>query len=87
MELRNISCIDFESNTSPRKIVVYLVIRKKFRLRDIKRIIVAHCLNAAEKIRVDNQVVKSVVVFIRNSPLIKMKSFFQDLKKLISLTN
>ena len=42
---------------------------------------VAHCLNAAEKIRVDNQVVKSVVVFIRIALLTKMKSFFQDLKK------
>ena len=73
MELRNISCIDFESSSSPRKncCVSRSFGRKVLDYETLKESVVAHCLNAAEKIRVDNQVVKSVVVFIRNSPFNK----------------
>ena len=38
---------------------------------ELKEAVVTHCLNAAEKIREDEQLVKSVIVFIRTSPFDK----------------
>ncbi len=84
MELRGISCIDFELNVSPRKncCVSRSFGKKVLDYETLKESIVAHCLNAAEKIRVDRQVVKSVVVFIRNSPFDKNEKFFSRSKKI-----
>lgn len=84
MELRNISCIDFESNSNPRKncCVSRSFGKKVLDYETLKESVVAHCLNAAEKIRVDRQVVKSVVVFIRNSPFNKNERFFSKSKKI-----
>ena len=83
MELRDISCIDFESTSGPRKncCVSRSFGKKVLDYETLKESIVAHCLNAAEKIRVDNQVVKSVIVFIRNSPFNKNEKFFSRSKK------
>ena len=83
MELRGINCIGFESNSNPRKncCVSRSFGKKVLDYETLKESIVAHCLNAAEKIRIDNQVVKSVVVFIRNSPFNKNEKFFSRSKK------
>ena len=82
MELRGINCIGFESNSNPRKncCVSRSFGKKVLDYDTLKESVVAHCLNAAEKIRVDRQVVKSVIVFIRNSPFDKSEKFFLDLK-------
>ena len=84
MELRGINCIEFESNSSPRKncCVSRSFGKKVLDYETLKESIVAHCLNAAEKIRVDRQVVKSVIVFIRNSPFDKNEKFFSRSKKI-----
>jgi DNA polymerase V len=83
MELRGINCIDFESNSNPRKncCVSRSFGKKVLDYDTLKESIVAYCLNAAEKIRVDRQVVKSVIVFIRNSPFDKNEKFFSRSKK------
>jgi len=83
MELRGINCIGFESNSNPRKncCVSRSFGKKVLDYDTLKESVVAHCLNAAEKIRVDRQVVKSVIVFIRNSPFDKSEKFFSRSKK------
>ena len=83
MELRGINCIGFEFNSNPRKncCVSRSFGKKVLDYDTLKESIVAHCLNAAEKIRVDRQVVKSVIVFIRNSPFDKSEKFFSRSKK------
>ena len=84
MELRGISCISFEDNdvSSRKNCCVSRSFGKKVLCYEpLKEAIVSHCLNAAEKIRFDNQVVKTVSVFIRNSPFNKNESFFSRSKK------
>ena len=40
--------------------------------------IAKHCLNAAEKIRNDNQITRSVTVYIRTSPFNKNKRYYSN---------
>ncbi len=85
MELREISCIYFEDDhLSLRKncCVSRSFGKKVLNYEILKESIVAHCLNAAEKIRYDCQVVKTVTVFIRNSPFDKNQKFFSKSKKI-----
>ena len=42
--------------------------------------ITKHCLNAAEKIRADNQTTKKITVFIRTSPFQKDKNYYANTK-------
>ena len=57
------------------------IIRKKVtKLEELKESITTHCLNAAEKIRVDNQTAKKVTVFIRTSPFQKDKNYYASTK-------
>ena len=70
MELNGASCITLE--TSEKKKRKSCCVSKSFgskveSFEELKEAVVTHCLNAAEKIREDEQLVKSVIVFIRTS--------------------
>ena len=74
MELNGASCITLE--TSKQKKRKSCCVSKSFgkkveSFEKLKEAVVTHCLNAAEKIREDRQLVKSVIVFIRTSPFDK----------------
>ena len=74
MELNGASCITLE--TSEKKKRKSCCVSKSFgnkveSFEELKEAVVTHCLNAAEKIREDDQLVKSVIVFIRTSPFDK----------------
>ena len=74
MELNGASCITLE--TSEKKKRKSCCVSKSFgnkveSFEELKEAVVTHCLNAAEKIREDEQLVKSVIVFIRTSPFDK----------------
>tara|TARA_B100000780_G_scaffold279192_1_gene256330 strand:- start:7326 stop:8624 length:1299 start_codon:yes stop_codon:yes gene_type:complete len=74
MELNGASCITLE--TSKQKKRKSCCVSKSFgkkveSFEELKEAVVTHCLNAAEKIREDEQLVKSVIVFIRTSPFDK----------------
>ena len=73
-ELNGVSCIMLE--TSEKKKRKSCCVSKSFgnkveSFEELKEAVVTHCLNAAEKIRADEQLVKSVIVFIRTSPFDK----------------
>jgi len=80
MELRGISCIDLETQETKRKsCCVSRSFGKKIESLDkLKESITTHCLNAAEKIRNDNQTTKSVSVFIRTSPFDKNRKYYSN---------
>jgi len=85
MELRDISCIELDSTGgAPRKncCVSRSFGKKVTDFNTLKESIVSHCLNAAEKIRFDQQIVKSVTIFIRNSPFDQNEKFFSRSKKI-----
>ena len=70
MELRGVSCAPLESHEEKRK---NCCVSKSFgekvtKLENLSEAITKHCLNAAEKIRLDKQTVKKITVFIRTSP-------------------
>ena len=74
MELNGASCITLE--TSEKKKRKSCCVSKSFgkkveSFEKLKEAVVTHCLNAAEKIREDAQLVKSIIVFIRTSPFDK----------------
>ena len=64
------------------KIVVYQdrLEKKVTKLEELKESIATHCLNAAEKIRIDNQTAKKITVFIRTSPFQKDKNYYTNSK-------
>ena len=70
MELRGISCINLEVHQEKRKncCVSRSFGKKVTKLEDLNEAITTHCLNAAEKIRLDKQTVKKITVYIRTSP-------------------
>ena len=70
MELRGISCVSLEPHQEKRKncCVSRSFGRKVTKLEELNEAITGHCLNAAEKIRLDKQTVKKITVFIRTSP-------------------
>jgi DNA polymerase V len=74
MELNGASCIALE--TSEKKKRKSCCVSKSFgkkvdSFEELKEAVVTHCLNEAEKIREDAQLVKSIIVFIRTSPFDK----------------
>ena len=75
MELRGIPCISFEIREAKRKScrVSRSFDKKVENFQELKESIAAHCLNAAEKIRSESLLTKSITVSIRTSP-------FQDKK-------
>jgi DNA polymerase V len=82
MELKGISCVSLEPHQEKRKncCVSRSFGRKVTKLEELNESIVTHCLNAAEKIRLDNQTVKKINVFIRTSPFQKDKNYYANSK-------
>ena len=80
MELRGISCINLETEETKRKscCVSRSFGRKIESLNTLKESITTHCLNAAEKIRNDNQTTRSITVFIRTSPFDKNRKYYSN---------
>jgi len=82
MELKGIACIFLEPHQEKRKncCVSRSFGRKVTKLEELNEAITTHCLNAAEKIRLDNQTVKKITVFIRTSPFQKDKNYYANSK-------
>jgi DNA polymerase V len=80
MELKGIPCVSLESYQEKRKncCVSRSFGRKVTQLEELNQAITTHCLNAAEKIRLDNQVVKKITVFIRTSPFQNKKDYYEN---------
>ena len=80
MELRGIPCINLETEETKRKscCVSRSFGRKIESLDKLKESITTHCLNAAEKIRNDNQTTRSITVFIRTSPFDKNRKYYSN---------
>ncbi len=80
MELRGIPCIDLETQETKRKsCCVSRSFGKKIEnLEKLKESVTTHCLNAAEKIRLDNQLAKSITIFIRTSPFNKNRKYYSN---------
>ena len=53
---------------------------KVTKLEELKESITTHCLNAAEKIRIDNLSTKKITVFIRTSPFQKNENYYANAK-------
>ena len=82
MELRGTSCIALEIAQSKRKscCVSRSFGKKVERLQELKESITNHCLNAAEKIRSESLLTKSITIFIRTSPFQKMEIHYSNSK-------
>tara|TARA_B100000700_G_scaffold291070_1_gene349769 strand:- start:50 stop:1327 length:1278 start_codon:yes stop_codon:yes gene_type:complete len=80
MELRGITCIDLETEETRRKsCCVSRSFGKKVESLDkLKESITTHCLNAAEKIRIDKQTTRAVTIFIRTSPFDKNRKYYSN---------
>ena len=82
MELKGIPCTSLEIYQEKRKncCVSRSFGRKVTKLEELDESITTHCLNAAEKIRSDNQTTKRITVFIRTSPFQKDKNYYANSK-------
>ena len=82
MELKGLSCISLETYQEKRKncCVSRSFGRKVTKLEELNESVTTHCLNAAEKIRSDNQTTKRITVFIRTSPFQKDKNYYANSK-------
>ena len=82
MELRGIPCIDLQIDQEKRKncCVSRSFGRKVKDLNELEESVVTHCLNAAEKIRADDQIAKTITVFIRTSPFDKNRRYYSNSK-------
>ena len=84
MELKGISCIFLEPHEEKRKncCVSRSFGKKVTKLEELNEAITAHCLNAAEKIRLDKQKIKKITVFIRTSPFQSKKNYYANSKNI-----
>ena len=82
MELRGIPCIDLQIDQEKRKncCVSRSFGRKVKALNELEESVITHCLNAAEKIRADDQIAKTITVFIRTSPFDKNRRYYSNSK-------
>jgi DNA polymerase V len=82
MELKGIACVFLKPHQEKRGncCVSRSFGRKVTKLEELNEAITTHCLNAAEKIRLENQVVKKITVFIRTSPFQKDKNYYANSK-------
>ena len=82
MELKGIPCISLEAYQEKRKncCVSRSFGRKVTKLEELSEAITTHCLNAAEKIRLDKQTVKKITVFIRTSPFQIKNDYYANSK-------
>ena len=80
MELRGTSCINLETQETKRKsCCVSRSFGKKIEsLEKLQESITTHCLNAAEKIRHDNQTTKAITIHIRTSPFDKNRKYYSN---------
>ena len=84
MELKGISCISLEMHQEKRKncCVSRSFGKKVTELEELKESITTHCLNAAEKIRIDKQGAKKITVFIRTSPFQRDNDYYSNMKNI-----
>ena len=82
MELRGIPCINLQVEQEKRKncCVSRSFGRKVKNIEELEESVVTHCLNAAEKIRAEDQTAKTITVFIRTSPFDKTKKYYSNSK-------
>jgi len=82
MELRGFPCVSLEPHEEKRKncCVSRSFGKKVTKLEDLSEAITKHCLNAAEKIRLDKQTVKKITVFIRTSPFQMKNNYYANSK-------
>ena len=82
MELRGIPCVSLEPHEEKRKncCVSRSFGTKVTNLEDLSEAITKHCLNAAEKIRLDKQTTKKITVFIRTSPFQMGNNYYANSK-------
>ena len=82
MELRGVPCIEIETKHAKRKscCVSRSFGKKVEKLRELKESVTSYCLNAAEKIRSESLVCKSITVFIRTSPFQNKGIFYSNSK-------
>ena len=82
MELRGFSCTSLEPYEEKRKncCVSRSFGKKVTKLEDLSEAITTHCLNAAEKIRLDKQTAKKITVFIRTSPFQIKNNYYANSK-------
>ena len=80
MELRGIICISLETQETKRKscCVSRSFGKKVESLEKLQESITTHCLNAAEKIRNDDQITKCITIFIRTSPFDKYRKYYSN---------
>jgi DNA polymerase V len=80
MELRGITCINLETQEKKRKscCVSRSFGKKVESLEKLQESITTHCLNAAEKIRNDNQTTRSITIYIRTSPFDKNRKYYSN---------
>ena len=84
MELKGIACVSLEVHEEKRKncCVSRSFGKKVTKLEDLNEAITTHCLNAAEKIRLDNQTTKRITIFMRTSPFQKDKNYYANSKSI-----
>ena len=84
MELNGVSCISLDIHQEKRKncCVSRSFGKKVIKLEDLKESITTHCLNAAEKIRIDNQTAKKITIFIRTSSFQKDNDYYANTKNI-----
>ena len=84
MELQGVPCISLDSHQEKRKncCVSRSFGSKVTKLEELKESITTHCLNAAEKIRNDNQTTKKITVFIRTSPFQKKDYYYANARNI-----
>ncbi len=80
MELRGIPCISIETQKTKRK---SCCVSRSFgqrveKFEELKESVTSYCLNAAEKIRSETLVCKSVTVFVRTSPFQNKGIFYSN---------
>jgi len=82
MELRGFPCVSLEPYEEKRKncCVSRSFGNKVTKLEDLNEAITRHCLNAAEKIRLDKQTAKKITVFIRTSLFQKGSNYYANSK-------
>ena len=80
MELRGFPCINLETEETKRKscCVSRSFGKKVESLEKLRESITTHCLNAAEKIRMDKQTTRAVTVFIRTSPFDRNRKYYSN---------
>ena len=80
MELRGITCINLETEETKRKscCVSRSFGKKVESLEKLEESITTHCLNAAEKIRNDDQTARSITIYIRTSPFDQNRKYYSN---------